>query len=350
MTTAHAGISVLIVDDSPTARAVLVEVCRRDPVLRVVGQAASGHEAVALATRLQPTLVLMDITMPDLDGYEATREIMTVAPTRIVMVTAANDPKSVEVTLRALEAGALTVLAKPADALAQGPDSDEFVRRVKLLADVGVIRRHAPRMREAGGPGAARTAPARPGILAIATSTGGPQALQGLFDALPVDFPLPVVAVQHIVGGFVPGLASWLNIKVGLRVKVAVQGERLQPGTVYLAPDNQHLTVSRRHAVALTTEPPIGGFRPSGTALLASVAQVYGPDAIGVILTGMGDDGLEGARALSDRGGTVLAQDEASSVVFGMPGAVVTAGLADAVGPVELLAQRIRQLTSRRPL
>ena len=342
-------IRILIVDDSPTARAVLTKLCAADPDIDVVGEAADGKTAVELAARLRPTVILMDITMPGVGGYEATRQIMTKTPTRIIMVTAANDPHSVNVTLRALEVGALTVLAKPVGRLGTTvPETDEFVARVKLLSDVGVIGRHAPRTGLSAPPRAEQPRDRSSGIVAVAASTGGPAALQGLLGNLPVDFPMPVVVVQHIVKGFIPGLAEWLNVKVAVRVKVAIDGERLQNGTVYLAPDDHHLTVSRRRTVALQASPPVGGFRPSGNVLLASVAAACGPDAVAVVLTGMGSDGMEGARAVSERGGTVLAQDERTSVVFGMPRAVVAAGLANAVGPVESLARRLRALAPRR--
>lgn len=350
------AVRVVIADDSPTARAVLAELCSRDPAIEVVGQAADGLEAVDLAVKLRPTVVIMDITMPGLDGYEATRRIMTEAPTRVVMVTAANDPTSVEVAFGALDAGALTVLAKPVGPLDPGGEAGAcaFVSRVKLLSEVGVIRRHAIRPHSSY-----RTAPAPPatpttshsaeraGVVAVVTSTGGPQALHGFLAGLPSDFALPIVVVQHIVEGFTEGLCRWLNAKVCLRVKIACQGERLHSGTVYVAPDQAHLTITRRHTVALQETPPVGGFRPSANVLLTSVAAVEGPDAIAVVLTGMGSDGLEGARAVAAAGGTVLAQDEATSVVFGMPGVVVAAGLASLVGPVERLSRRVTFLAAR---
>lgn len=342
-------IRVLIVDDSSTARAFLGDLCGADPDMLVVGQAADGEEAVRLAERLRPTLVLMDITMPTVDGYEATRRIMSQAPTRVVMVTAANDPTSVDVALRSMDAGALTVLAKPGNPADAPGEAAAFLAKVKLLSEVGVIRRHprrpyvpqrSPREDKPGaGSGVA--------AVAVAASTGGPPALQCFLEQLGGDFPAPILIVQHIVSGFVPGLAKWLDGQVALRVTIAQQGQRLEPGTVYIAPDDYHLTVSPLHTVALDGSPQVGGFRPSGTALLSSVASVYGRGAVAVVLTGMGRDGLEGARAVSARGGMVLAQDEDTSVVFGMPGAVVAAGLADVVAPVNSLAKRIVQLTAR---
>lgn len=343
-------IRVLIVDDSSTARAFLGDLCAGDSDMQVVGQAADGEEAVRLALRLRPTLVLMDITMPTVDGYEATRRIMSEAPTRVVMVTAANDPTSVDVALRSMEAGALTVLGKPRNHADVPGEAASFLAKVKLLSEVGVIRRHPrrPYLPQRSNRQPIPRIGSGVGAVAVAASTGGPPALECLLQHLGGDFPAPILVVQHIVAGFVPGLAKWLDGQVDFRVTIAQQGERLEAGTVYLAPDDYHLTVTPGRTVALNGSPQVGGFRPSGTALLSSVASVYGSDAVAVVLTGMGRDGLEGARAVSARGGTVLAQDETTSVVFGMPGAVVGAGLADVVGPVDALAKRILQLTSRR--
>jgi two-component system chemotaxis response regulator CheB len=172
-------------------------------------------------------------------------------------------------------------------------------------------------------------------------STGGPAALYRLLQLLPVPLAVPVLVVQHIADGFARGLALWLGEATPLPVRLAVHGETLQPGTIYVAPDGRHLTASRVGQVALTDEPPSSGFRPSASVLLRSLAEAYGAAAVGVVLTGMGSDGLEGARALRAAGAPVLAQDADSSVVFGMPRAVAEAGLATSVGTVEHLAQTL---------
>jgi two-component system chemotaxis response regulator CheB len=180
--------------------------------------------------------------------------------------------------------------------------------------------------------------------VAIAASTGGPTALQGLLANLSGGFVLPILVVQHITPGFTPGLAAWLNSLSPLRVKVAEHGEHLAPHTVYLAPDERHLGVSNWGAVTLVEAPPISGFRPSGTFLFESVARAFGASALAVILTGMGTDGVEGLRALRQAGGRIIAQDEKTSVVFGMPGAAIVAGLADAVLPLGAIAAHLAAL------
>ena len=337
-------VRVVIAEDSTTARELLVSICDRDPGIEVVGEAADGVQAVRLTRGLRPALVLMDVHMPILDGLEATKQIMRDCPTPIVMVTAGTAADDVEVGLSALQFGALTVLPKPTgvgtrefDAAAQ-----RLVDIVKALADVKVIRRRggqAPVVRTAPGPGGR--------LVAVAASTGGPPALSRFLQELPPDLSAPVVVVQHIVEGFLPGLIGWLTTEVPFRVAEAADGQRLDPGTVYLAPDRRHLEVDAKMCARLTAEPPVNGFMPSATVLFRSVARSLGRDGIGVVLTGMGADGLEGLRALHASGGTILAQDEKSSVVYGMPRVVAEAGIAHVVGPVAQLAAEVSATVRR---
>jgi two-component system chemotaxis response regulator CheB len=337
-------IDVLVAEDSPTARALLVAILNGDPELRVVGEARDGVEAVALTQQLRPHVVTMDLRMPRLDGFEATKEIMIAAPTPIIIVTASVERGEVEVAMHALRAGAVYVLRKP-----EGPGSPDFAKSaaqlvsiVKAMAQVKVVRHWRPRPEAT--PRVVVAGRPRTRLVAVATSTGGPAALQDLLSALPADFPAPLLVVQHITRGFTTGLADWLNTVAGLRVKVAAEGEGLMPHTVYLAPDDRHLGVAAEGKVALSTGPAVGGFRPSGTYLFESVARSHGPAAVAIVLTGMGEDGLAGLRAVRLAGGRILAQDEASSVVFGMPGAAVAAGLPDYVGTPAAIAARLAEL------
>ncbi len=344
-------IRVLVAEDSATARNLLVLILGSDPGIEVVGEARDGVEAVEMAQRLRPDLVTMDIQMPRMDGLAATAEIMITAPTPIVIVTAGALPGEVEGSLDMLGHGALEVLRKP-----PGPDSPGFagaarrlIETVRAMSEVKVVRRWraAP---DRPGPSAA---PPEPGagarVVAIAASTGGPAALQRLLSALPSEFSAPILVVQHIAPGFAEGLSAWLDGVCPLRVKVAREGEPLALRTVYFAPEDRHLGVSDRRRVTTPATEPVGGFRPSATVLFESAARAFGGSTLAVILTGMGDDGVRGLRAVRRAGGRILAQDEATSVVFGMPGAAVEAGLADAVLPLDAIPARLAALTRPDP-
>ncbi len=350
-------IRILIAEDSLTTRALLREILCSDPEIQVIGQAKTGVEAVAMTRTLKPDLVTMDIHMPDMDGLTATKEIMIAAPTPTIIITGSSAPHEVAVSMHALRAGALDVLSKPPGPGAPGFEeaAGKLIATVKAMSQVKVVRhwRGGPRTARAGAANA--LSPRSPQscrgpVVAVAASTGGPAALQRLFEDLPGDFNAPILVVQHITRGFIDGLVSWLNSVCDLQVKLARQGEILGPHTVYLAPDDRHLGVSSQGAAVLSSAPPIAGFRPSGTFLFESVAQAYGSAAVGVILTGMGTDGVDGLRALRLAGGQILAQDEKSSVVFGMPGAAVAAGLADEVLSLDALAAQLVELVTARAM
>jgi two-component system chemotaxis response regulator CheB len=338
---------VLVVDDSPASRRLLTHILGRDRDISVIGEATNGAEAVRMTARLSPDLVTMDVQMPVMDGFEATRRIMRETPTPILMISAVQADE-VAWSFKAIEAGALTVLAKPS-----GPLSPQFeaqagtlVRTVKELAQVKVVTRRPPR--------GLAPPPVRPTdrpraevkVVAIGASTGGPAALAKVVGALPARFAVPVLVVQHIGGGFDRGLVEWLDSVGRVPVTLATQGQALEPGTVYVSSHDRHLGVSRAGRVLLNDAPPIGGHRPSATHLFHSVASAYGPGAIGVIMTGIGTDGCEGIRVLRQMGGTVIAQDRESCVVYGMPRAVVDAGLADHIVSLDSLAEVITGLVA----
>ena len=288
------------------------------------------------------------------------------------MIISSLDVKSVEFSMEALRAGALAVLPKPVGPTAAdfGQVSRYLAATVRSMSQVKLVRRwpaKAPYKASASTlTGTAASAGATTGSSAviakattastatlravtIAASTGGPAALHKLFAALPAEFPVPILFVQHIALGFAEGFANWLAGHCKLRVKVARAGEPVRKGTAYLAPDDQHLGISERMTVVLSSAPPVGSFRPSGSFLFESAANVLGAGAIGVILTGMGNDGLEGLRALRAAGGLVIAQDEASSEIFGMPGAAVAAGVTDLVLPLDGIAAQLQRIAAMRP-
>jgi two-component system chemotaxis response regulator CheB len=339
---------VVVVDDSATSRLLLVEILRADPGIEVVGQAADGLEAVDLVKRLRPDIVTMDVQMPLLDGFAATKRIMVEAPTPI-LITTGIDPRALSVSLEAVRMGALAVQAKPGDPL--GPDFDaeaaELVRQVKAMSRVKVVRHYDT------GPARPPTAPyARPSsmrdtpvdVVAIAASTGGPAAIHSILTGLPAEFPAPILVVQHISRGFSAGFADWMNAASPLRVKLAQEGEPLLPGTVYVAVDDRHLMLSPARRIHLSSAPAVGGFRPSGTVLFESVARTFGPASLALILTGMGRDGVDGLRAVRQAGGRIVAEAESTAVVFGMPGAAVSAGLADFIVPLDQVCAALADL------
>jgi two-component system chemotaxis response regulator CheB len=342
-------IRVLIAEDSLTTRELLVAILRADPEVEVVGEAKDGIEAVEMTKRLRPDVVTMDIEMPRMDGFQATKRIMVEAPVPIVIVSASVHVREVEIAMRAMGAGALAVLPKPAGPAAADFDgvSRAFVETIKAMAQVKVVG-HWPEWPQPAPIPARPAAGARCRAVAIAASTGGPAALRKVLADLPADYPAPILLVQHIATGFLEGLAAWLDTVSALRVKVAEHAEPLAAGIAYLAPDGRHLGVSKRGAVELSLAPPIGGFRPSANFLFESIARAFGDSAVAVVLTGMGNDGAVGLRAVREAGGRTIAQDEKSSVVFGMPSAAIESGAAQTVLPLSEIAAALLRLAARK--
>jgi two-component system chemotaxis response regulator CheB len=344
-------IRVLVVEDSAVVRLFLERVLSSDPEIQVVASAKNGEEAVALVARLRPDLITMDINMTAMDGFEATRRIMESFPAPIVLVSASWDSGEIQTTFRAIEAGAVAVLAKPRGGPGEhGPEARELIRTVKLMSEVKVVKRwprqRGPQVAPQVSPAPASTdeRPQRIQIVALGASTGGPPAVKTILSTLPASLPVPVLVVQHIASGFASGFASWLAGASKLPVRVAAAGEPLRAGQVYVAPDDRHLGLGRGPQVELSEEAPENGVRPSVSFLFRAVARVFGGKAAAVLLSGMGADGAAELKLLREAGAATFAQDESSSVVFGMPAEAVRLGAARYVQPPEAIAATLQFL------
>lgn len=336
-------IRVLIADDSATVRSLLANVLGADAQFSVVGQAADGVEAVSMARSLRPDVITMDVNMPRLDGLGATAAIMAEAPSRVLVISSVSEHRQLELSFKAMAAGALEVIAKPRP----GEEMRHWGRRlsesVRLMAEVPVVRRH----RAAVAP-APPAAPHRGEVVCVAlvASTGGPPALARVLGDLPPALPVPILIAQHIAEGFTPGLVRWFSSICALPVRVAADSETPQRGSVYLAPDGCDLDLNPQGQ--LLTPRSGGPHCPSGNRLLHALARVHRTHAAGFVLTGMGDDGAHGLLALRQAGGATYAQDERSSVVFGMPQVAAQMGAARSVLSLESIAPTILELCSQR--
>jgi len=354
-----ARIRVLIVDDAVVVRRLVADALASDPDIEVVGTAANGRIALQKISQVNPDVVTMDIDMPELNGIEAVRALRPLHPTLPVIMFSTLTERGGVGTLDALAAGASDYVTKPTHAggigLAQQQVREELIPRIKTLAARRRVWGEPGGTGSAGVPLARRQVGApvmgqvRPAIVAIGVSTGGPSALAILIPALSASLQVPVVIVQHMPALFTRLLADRLDASSGLTVREATAGMVIEPGTVTIAPGDHHMTLERRGlhvCVALNQSPPEHSCRPAVDPLFRSVVGVYGRRTLAVVLTGMGRDGLRGCSAIRDGGGQTLVQDEASSVVWGMPGLVVRSGLADKVLPISDMAEEIMQRVS----
>jgi two-component system, chemotaxis family, protein-glutamate methylesterase/glutaminase len=337
-------IRVVVVDDSAYVRKVMKEMLSRSPALEVVGTARDGNDAIEVIERLNPDVVTCDMIMPGSDGVEFIRRQMALRPVPIVIVSIANE--SSEQVLNGLDAGAVDFVQKPT-ALATEKMLDiaeDVVAKVRAAAGAPVSRLLVPVL-AAAGRAAPRTFINRYDIVVIGVSTGGPQGLKTIIPRLPADFPIPVALVLHMPVGYTEAYAKRLDEMSALTVVEAREGDEVRPGVVFLAPAGRHLSFRRDASGAvriwLDVRPLDAPHRPSVDVLFESAAEVYGERVLGVVMTGMGDDGRAGAAWIKARNGSVLTEAEESCIVYGMPRSVVEAGLSDESVPLDRLAAAI---------
>lgn len=350
-------IKVLLVDDSPVALAVLKRMLAKSRGIEVVGTAANGREALQLIPQVKPDVVCTDLHMPVMDGLEFTQEVMASHPLPILLVSISGNTDSLN-AFKVLEAGAVDVFQKPRAhfELDFEKHAPELASKIKILAGVHVFRRRRSDSALIAGiagdnqlnPRVARPkAPLR--MVVIGASTGGPQALLAILTRLSADFPLPIICVQHISDGFLHGLVDWLASRSRMKVEIAKAEAVPQPGTVYFPQENTHLKIDHTGRFVISTEPPFEGHRPSITVSMNSVANYFANSVLGVLLTGMGRDGAAGLQAVRRAGGITIAQDEETSIVFGMPQQAIMLGAAEYVVPLDEIGPMLLNFASPLP-
>jgi two-component system chemotaxis response regulator CheB len=350
-----ARVRVLIVDDSVVVRKVLTDALSADPDLEVVGSAANGSIALQKIPQLNPDVVILDVEMPEMDGVETVRRIRLGWPNLAVIMCSSLTERGADTSLRALSNGASDYVTKPSQLGTRDPNAllsfkTELAAKVKALT----AATHPPTRKPSTAVSVAKqSSPAAPraprskapvSVLAIGCSTGGPNALATLFQGIPRDIAIPILITQHMPPLFTKLLADRLAASSGLPVSEARSGDIVEPGKVFIAPGDYHMTIVRegvRTKIVLNQDPPENSCRPAVDVMFRSIANVYGSGVLATVLTGMGQDGARGAQHIFDAGGTIIVQDAASCVVPSMPGAVVSAGLAEAEYPIDRLAQEL---------
>ena len=353
MTLSPPKIRVLIVDDSPVAVALLKRELAKAPDIEIVGTARHGGEALEMIPLLNPSVVCTDYHMPVMDGLELTREIIARYPLPILVLSISVEDGSLNV-FNLLNAGAIDVVSKPnlENESTYAALSSQIAAKIRILSGVRVFRRLKPKAPETAPPGKTLfipdlKSPVR--LVVIGASTGGPQALQTILKQLPAEFAAPVVCVQHISEGFLDGLVQWLNSSSHLDVRTARGGEPPAPGTVSFPREGTHLTFDDKGRFLVSTAPLCDGHRPSVTVTMRSAAERFGRSVVGVLLTGMGSDGAEGMTDIMNAGGITIAQDEESSIIFGMPRQAIERGAALHVLPLDDIAPALIRLQNGAP-
>lgn len=342
-----AMIKVLIVDDSAIMRKLIFDILKKDPEIEVVGQASNGKEAIEKAKQLRPEVITLDIEMPEMDGLTALAHLKREVPHSKIIMFSSLTQEGAKATLEALSKGAFDFVPKPS--------SKSFLESVKRIENelIPKIKAASPSLTDKGlcKPSLlVKKTKLHSGVykvLGIGVSTGGPQTLLEIFKDIPANFPVPILIVQHMPPLFTRQLAERLDRVTPLKVKEAEDGDPLREGFVYIAPGDYHMVVTlenREKKIRINQDPPVNNCRPAVDVLFNSLAEVYNGSCLALVLTGMGKDGAEGAKKIKSKGGGVLAQDAQSSVVFGMPRAVIEAGVADEVLNLAEISRRLKEL------
>lgn len=342
-------IKVLIVEDSPVVQSLLEHILRSDAEIKVIGTVSNGLDAVVFAKKYQPNVITMDIELPGMNGFEATRRILEEAPVPIIIVSSHYQKENLAMTFQALEAGAVAVEEAP-----PGIGHREFAEKSKrLIQTIKSIARVKVRTKMLSLPLKTSLPQIRPKnigkrikCIAIGASTGGPLVLKEIFSQLPADFPAPILVVQHITTGFLKGLVDWLNQTTVMPIHIAYHGEYALPGHVYFAPDNFHLGIQSNGRLVLSKEAPEKNIRPAVSFLFRSVSKALGSSAVGILLTGMGEDGAQGLKTMRERQAITIAQNKESCVIFGMPGEAIRIGAAAYVLSPEAIALTLKELVT----
>ncbi|MBM4066698.1 MAG: chemotaxis-specific protein-glutamate methyltransferase CheB [Planctomycetes bacterium] len=345
-------VKVLIVDDSGFTQEVLKTILEKDSAIQIIGMAEDGRKAIELTQKLKPDVIVMDINMPAMNGFEATEHIMAYCPTPILILSSVIDKEGVFTTFNALAAGAVDVMEKPSMLPSNSWSSigDVLIKKIKSISKAKVVTHVKGRVKEFS-PHVKPVSLIKsntPEIVGIGASTGGPSVVMQILKSIPSDYKPGILVVQHMASGFIKGFSDWLGAACKVKVSLAKDGEKIEGGQALVAPDGCHTIVRSKKTIGLVSGEKVHGVKPSVDVLFNSIAEVYGNSAVGVLLTGMGADGAEGLKHMKERGGATIAQSEDSCAVFGMPKVAIEKGAASKVLSVEEIVRALKFINNRQ--